>query len=72
MPLSCGKEMGKLPLLFSLKRLKILHNERTGEVNTIVKAHFNSILFHKSGPANKQHSYQLTNLFTTRISLNLQ
>ena len=24
---------------------------------TIVMVHFNSILFHKSGPANKQHTY---------------
>jgi hypothetical protein len=27
-------------------------------VNTMVMEHFNNILFHKSGPANKQHTYQ--------------
>jgi hypothetical protein len=32
-------------LLFSLKGLEILHQERRGQVN-------------KSGPANKQHTYQ--------------
>jgi hypothetical protein len=34
-------------LLFSLKGLEILHQERRVQVKTIV----NSILFHKSGPA---------------------
>ena len=27
-------------------------------MNTIVMEHFNSILLHKSGPANKQHTYR--------------
>ena len=45
-------------LVFSLKGLEILHRERKGHVNTIVMEHFNSILFHKSGPANKHHTYQ--------------
>ena len=45
-------------LLFSLKRLEILHKERRGQVKTIVMEHFNSILFYKSGPANKQHTNQ--------------
>ena len=31
--------------------LLIFHQERRGQVNTIVMEHFNSILFHKSGPA---------------------
>ena len=31
-------------------------------MNTIVMEHFNSILFHKFGPANKQHSYRLISL----------
>ena len=43
-------------LLFSLKRLAIVHQERRGQVKTIVMKHFNGILFHKSGPANKQHT----------------
>ena len=30
--------------------------ERIGQVKTIVMEHFNGILFHKSGPANKQHT----------------
>ena len=41
-------------LLFSLKRLEIEDHERRGHVKTIVMA--NGILFHKSGPANKQHT----------------
>jgi hypothetical protein len=45
-------------LLFSLKGLEILHQERRGQVKTIVMEHFNGILFHKSGPANKQHTNQ--------------
>ena len=44
----------------SLKRLEIVHHERRGQVKTIVKEHFNGILFHKSGPANKQHTNQPT------------
>ena len=45
-------------LLFSLKGLEILHQERRGQVKSMVLEHFNSILFHKSGPANKQHTNQ--------------
>ena len=48
-------------LLFSLKRLVILHQERTGQVSTIVMEHFKSILFHKSGSGNKQHTYESMN-----------
>ena len=48
-------------LLFSLKRLEIVHQERRGQVKTIVMEHFNDILFNKSGPANKQHTNQPTN-----------
>ena len=39
-------------LLFSLKELENLHQEGRGQVNTIVMEHL-----HKSGPANKQHTY---------------
>ena len=48
-----------ITLLFFLKGLESLHQERRGHVKTIVMEHFNSILFHKSGSANKQHTYQL-------------
>ena len=48
------------PLLFSLKGLEILHQERRVQVKTIVMEHLNGILFHKSGPANKQHTNQQT------------
>ena len=47
-------------LLFSLKRLEIVHQERRGQVKTIVMEYFNGILFHKSGPAKKQHTNQPT------------
>ena len=39
-------------------RLEMLHQERRGQVNTIVMEQLNSILFHMSRPANKQHIYQ--------------
>ena len=41
------------------KALDILHQERRGQVKTIVMKHFNGIIFHKSGPVNKQHTNQL-------------
>ena len=43
-------------LLFSPKRLKIVHQERRGQVKTTVMEHFNGIFFHKYRPANKQHT----------------
>jgi hypothetical protein len=45
-------------IVISLKGLEILHKERRGQVKTIVMEHFNGTLFHKSGPANKQHTNQ--------------
>ena len=48
-------------LIFSLKGLEILHQERRGQVKTMAKEHFKSIIFHRSGPANKQHTYQSIN-----------
>ena len=48
-------------LLFSLIGLEILHQERRGKVKTIAMELFNSILFHKSGPANKQYTNQSIN-----------
>ena len=44
-------------LLFSLNGLEIVHQERRGQVKTIVMEHLN-ILFYKPGPANKQHTNQ--------------
>ena len=45
-------------LLLSLKGLEILQHLKRGYANTIVTEYFNSSLFYKSGPANKQHTYQ--------------
>ena len=45
-------------LLFPLKGLEILSQERRGEVNTKLMEYFTSILFHESEPANKQYTYQ--------------
>ena len=45
-----------ITLLFSLKRLETLYQERRGQVKTIVMEHFNGILFYKFGPAKKQHT----------------
>ena len=49
-------------LLFSLEGFEILYQERRREMNTTIMEHFNSILFHKSRPANKQRTYQSINL----------
>ena len=48
-------------LLFSMKGLEILHQERRGQVKTIVMENFNGILFHKSGIANEQYTKQSVN-----------
>ena len=37
-------------------------------MNIIVMEHFNSILFDKSGPANKQHSYQSITIYMKKDS----
>ena len=50
-------EYHTITLLISLKGLEILQ-EILEQVNTIVMEHFRSILFHKSGHGNKQHTYQ--------------
>ena len=42
-------------LQYSLKVLEILNQRRREQVNTIVIEHCNSILIHKSGPANKAY-----------------
>jgi hypothetical protein len=49
------REYYPISLLFSLKGLATLHQERR-QVETIVMEHFNSILFHKFEFANKQHT----------------
>ena len=55
------KGNGNTPtLLFSLKRLEIVLQGRR-KVKTIVMEHFNDFPFHKSGPANKQHTNQSSN-----------
>jgi hypothetical protein len=56
-------------LLFSLKGLDILHQERRGQVNTIVMENFNSIHFHKSEPSNKRHIYQSTTVRMTETNV---
>ena len=44
-------------LIFSLKGLVILQQEKRGQVNTTETERFNSI-FYKPEPANKQHTNQ--------------
>ena len=56
-------------LLFSLKGIKILHQERRGQVKTMAIEHFNGILFHKCGPANKQHTNKLSSLVNVALNL---
>jgi hypothetical protein len=55
-------------IVISLKVLAISHQERRGQVKTIIMEHYNGILFHKSGPANKQHTNQSINQFGRGIS----
>ena len=45
-------------LLFYMKVLEILLQERREQVKTIEMEHFNGILFQKSRPANKQQTNQ--------------
>ena len=56
-------------LLFSLKGLEMLHQKRRVQVKTIAMEHFNSILFHKYGPANKQHTNQSINQSINQYSM---
>ena len=51
----CGKETEILPHYFPWKELKLYIKKEEDKWKTIVIEHFNSILCHKSGPANKQH-----------------
>ena len=41
-------------IIFFLEGLGILHQQRRGQVKSVVMEHFSSIVFHNSGPANKQ------------------
>jgi hypothetical protein len=45
-------------IIIFLKGLETLHEEKREQVKILVMEHFNGILFHKSGPANKQHTNQ--------------
>jgi hypothetical protein len=63
------KGNGNTTVLFSLKKFEILHQERRGQVKTIVMEHFSGILFHKSGPDIKQNTNQLTDQFIMTILL---
>jgi hypothetical protein len=50
-------------LLFFLKGLEIVYQERRGQAKTIVMELFNGILFHKFRPANKQHANQINEIY---------
>ena len=58
-------------LKFSQKRLEILHQERRGQVNTIVMEHFNNILFYKSEPSNKQYTYRSVSFYNSSLYPNM-
>jgi len=59
-------------LLSSLKRHEILHQGRRAQMKTIVIEHFNGILFHKYGPANKQHTSKPTNNTVANLRVNVR
>ena len=42
--------------------------EKRGQVNTIVTEHLNRILFHKSKPVKKQHTYQSVSVIDALLS----
>jgi hypothetical protein len=67
----CKGNENTTTLLFSRKGHGIVHKERRGKVNPILIEHFRSILFHESGPANNQHTYQSINQSNERTSLQL-
>ena len=46
----CGKETEILPYYYFHRKDPILHQERRGQVKTIVTEHFNDILFHNLDP----------------------
>ena len=59
--------MNTTTLLLYIKILQILYQIRRGQVKPIIREYFNSFLFHKSKPADKQHTYQsidITDEFT--------
>ena len=53
--------MGILKWMKELE-LEIVHQERRGQVKTIVMEHFDGILFHKSGPCGTKHGDSLSPL----------
>ena len=57
------RKLANYRIIIFLDGLEILHQEKGGQVKTIVMEHFIDILFHKSGTANKQHINQSTNTF---------
>ena len=54
-------ERNTITLLFSLNGLKILYQQRSGQVKTIVIKHFNAILFHNPLLLKNQHNNQSIN-----------
>ena len=54
-------------ILFSLKGLEILHQEKREQMDTIVMEHFKSFLFHNSGTTNKQNTYKSINQLINHI-----
>ena len=54
-------------LLFSLKEFEILHQEKRGQVKTIVMEHFKNILFHTFRPDNQHHTYVSKNVYTYAV-----
>ena len=65
----CGKETGILPHnYFPWKNWNFTWS--SGEqVNTIAMEQFKIILFHKSGPANKQNTYHSINIYYINVLL---
>ena len=52
---------GKTTTYYFLSKDEILRQEVSGQVNNTLIEHFNSVLFHNSKPANKQHTNQSIN-----------
>jgi hypothetical protein len=60
-PFKSRKETGILPHYYFPWRTWNVTPRKKRQANTILVEHFNSIPFHKSEPANKQHTHQSIN-----------
>ena len=59
--------MGILPHYYFPRKDETLHQERRVQVNTLKREHFNSILFHKFGSANKAAYLSISSMVVVKL-----